>query len=558
MNVLIVEDSPRLSDLVREAIAERGDNPRQASSVRVVEEILNDFWPDAVLLDAIFPAEPGGAADFNAPKVLSLLEAKAGDAPPVVILMSGDDRAAGHFEIIRDWWYTGRIADMISKNQEGGWNFFKEILLHHVYLHRARAADDVDANSEEDQKWLASNEIVSCEPSMYKLSRTIRRIVSATDNRHTILIVGANGTGKSLIAHAILKEMQAKQGESSLPFFALHCGEIPTNTLHSTLFGHVKGAFTDAKETVVGALEAVGNGVLFLDDIQHLAAEVRSALLSPIQERVFRKMGSKTVTEFKGRLVSSTNIDLEQLHRQEKLPDEFYNRIAGSTIFVPPLSQRPRDVEAIATDLMTKGKRPMTLRPDALRALQSYAWPGNVRQLRALIDKIQINHDSTTVTISSLRSLGIDYLGKPIEWLSTANAAVVSDVALSRFGWDGGWDRLTPAHEEKVLAWLREVAPDKDGLEALVTSLQGRSAPRPIHYYKALLFAYLQGGQISHQAFEETLGLGWDYTNRIVSYLAGVRNGATPGFAQSLLTRTNVRGRYIYTLSQRQAHQAKA
>ena len=558
MNVLIVEDSQRLSDLISEALAERGDIPRQAFSLRMAENVLKDFLPDAVILDAMFPTDIGGGADFNAPNVLNCLEGASPEARPFAILMSGDDRAAAHFDTIRDWWHTGRIVDMISKNQEGGWNFFKEILLHHLHLHRPEDADAGEFVSADAQKWLKTNEIVSCDPAMYKLAREIRQIVAATDNLHSILIVGANGTGKSLIARAIHREMELKEKGKLLPFFHLHCAEIVASSFQSKFFGHVKGAFTDARETVRGALEASGEGVLFLDDIQLLYGEARGALLKPFEERVFHQVGSTAQKEFQARIVSSTNIDLERLRGQGMLPEDFYERVAWSTVFVPTLSQRPDDVEVIATELGHRGPKPKTLRADAMRALRSYPWPGNVRQLRNVIQRIQINHEGSTVTLPSLRSLGIDYLGKPIEWLPPRGAAV-SDAPLRDFGWQGGWAELGPDHEETVLAWLRVVIPESNRVDALAGCLRGRSAPRPIHYYKALLFAHVQKGQASHQALQDVLQLGWDWTNKVLCYLAGGPNGVMPGFNPEFLTRSkNVRGKYVYAIANKPSRASEA
>jgi DNA-binding NtrC family response regulator len=548
MNVLIVEDNLRLSNLLRDELEKRGHAPRQASSLRTAEDVLRDFSPDAVLLDAMFPTD-SDSADFNAPGVLSLLETRPKESRPFTILMSGDDRAAGHFETIRDWWYTGRIVDMVSKNQEGGWNFLKEILLHRVDLHRLGYTQDMENQTGEERKWLEENDIVSRDPAMYRIARSIQRIVRATDNRHAVLVVGANGTGKSLIANAIRKEMQRKQGGRELPFYDFHCGRIQVSTFHDEIFGHVRGSFTDATSDKEGALRAAGEGVLFLDDIQLLAPEARAALLGPIQERTFRQMGSNVNSPFRARLVSATNIDLEKLYEEGKMPDEFYNRIAGSTLFVPPLSQRPGDVEAIASRLALQGPRPLILRPDVIRVMQVYVWPGNVRQLIRVIDRIKIEHAADVVTLESLRALQLDYLGRPIEWLPSRAVPVSSVPPLQGFGWEGTWADLGAEHEELVLEWLRKVVPDQARLPALVKSLENRSAPRPIHYYKALLFAYVRAEKLTHKAFEEALGLGWDFTNRITCYLANIKNGTTPGFDPPFLIRGDAGGKYVYSLA---------
>jgi DNA-binding NtrC family response regulator len=550
MNFLIVEDNRRLSAVLCEEIERRGDTPRQAATLRETETVLHDFWPDVVLLDAIFPADTG-SADFNAPGVLSLLENRLEDSRPIIILMSGDDRAAGHFDTIRDWWYTRRIADMVSKNQEGGWKFLSETLLHHVHLHCLTRSHIPDDAGGEQRAWLARNGIISRDQSMCRIADAIQRIVANTDNTHSILIVGANGTGKTLIAEAVCNEMRRRHKEpGQLPFFRFNCGRIQMGTFHGELFGHERGAYTSAEKSGYGALEMAGEGVLFLDDIQMLPEDARHALLAPVQDRVFRRLGGEAELRFRARLVCATNVDLEKMSAEGTMPDEFYNRVAGSTLFVPPLSQRPADVEEIAVAFAARAPRPVNLRADVIRAMQAYGWPGSVRQLGRVVEQIKINHSADTVTLPSLRALGLEYLGKPIEWVPSG-ADPVPAKPLQGFGWQGSWADLGPEHGQLVLEWLRGVVPDGAGLDALVKSLENRTAPKPIHYYKALLFAYVRAEKLPHKAFEEALGLRWDFTNRIVAYLANIRNGATPGFDPPFLHRASEGGKYVYTIADR-------
>ena len=547
MNVLIVEDSPRLSDQLREALLQREADVRQASTLEDARLVLAGFWPDVVILDANFPAVADSGADFNAPGVLSALEERGEENRPSVVLMSGDDRTARHFDAIRDWWRTGRVDDVVPKNVEGGWEFFRELLLHRVELAVSQSSRTDAEDNDRNREWLRSCGILSREESMLRVAATLRRIIAQTGNKTSVLIMGANGTGKGLIARAIHHEMCAKHPK--LPFTLVHCGALQESTARSELFGHVRGAFTGAEKNQPGKLEEAGEGVLFLDDIHHLPPSLMAALLSPLQDRVFYRMGSSQPIEFKARVVSSTNVDPVTLCKENRLSEEFYNRIAKTAVFLPALAQRPRDIEEIAFELALRMPGSKHLRPDALRVLQNYHWPGNVRQLEGVIETVRALHSGESVTLADLRALSITYLGEPIDW---GNAAVqsVSDGLLRRFGWLKGWASLGGDEEALVFSWLQSVLSDSSRLDVLRTSLKYRSAPKPIHFYKALLFAALSPeGNISHKMFEQALGLGWDYTNRVACYLAGIQVEVTAGLASPLLVRANTRGKYSYSLA---------
>src|SRR6266446_8378796 len=169
MKVLIVEDSPQLANRLATAFEASGYDVRQVETLKDATAIIAVYWPDFVLLDANFTANSGTRAEFNAPALLDLL-VNPDYAAPTVILMSGDDRTALHFEKIRAWLNTGRISDVLPKNVEGGWDFLKELLVHRVEILRIQRfrleLDDAPRN----QQWLYSNGIVSQEETMLKIA----------------------------------------------------------------------------------------------------------------------------------------------------------------------------------------------------------------------------------------------------------------------------------------------------------------------------------------------------------------------------------------------------
>jgi two-component system NtrC family response regulator len=547
MNVLIVEDSQSLATRLAGAFEQAGNDVRQAATLKSAEHELATFWPDAVILDANFPADIGHA-DFNAPAVLNLLE-RAGEKPPFVILMSGDDRTAKHFNRIGDWLRTGRIADVLSKNVEGGWEFFKELLLHRVDLLRVKRPDFGTGDREESRKWLGANGIISEDESMLRIAASIRKIVANTDNTFSMLITGANGTGKGLIAAAIHREMSRKS--SHLPFVRVHCGTIGDGTAVSELLGSMRGAFTGATRDYPGPLEQAGEGVVFLDDIHHLSKAALAALLSPLQDRVFRRMQGNVEIPFRARVISSTNVDLAQLCNEGVLSEEFYNRIARTTLCIPALAQRPGDIELIARSLAAAAVDPPVLRLDVLRAFQAYSWPGNVRQLESVITQMRAFCAGEAVTLKRLRSLDIAYLGQKIEWDAAPGLSGEWDTLLRLFGWDRGWGALGPGDYDLVASWLGRICRDGAPINALEDSLKRRKSPspKPIHFIKALLFVCLsETGQISHKALEEVLSLGWDFTNRVACYLSGIGNDGASGLIEPFLLRENKNGKYEYSV----------
>ena len=318
----------------------------------------------------------------------------------------------------------------------------------------------------------------------------------------------------------------------------------------SELLGSMEGSYTGAEKDYSGQLEDAGDGVLFLDDIHHLSKAAQAALLSPLQDRVFRRMHGKSDIQFRARVVSATNMDLVQLCKEGVLPEEFYNRIAKFTLSVPALAQRPRDVELIAKGLSAVPSNPPRLTTDALRALQAYSWPGNIRQLESVISHICTFYAGEEVALPGLRNLEIAYLGQTIEWGAVPGLASEWDVLLCQFGWDRGWAELRPEDSARTVSWLGQLLMDVTRVEALQESLKSRPSPKPIHFLKALLFASLcESVPISHKMLEEVLGLGWDFTNKVGCFLSGISNDGRSGFSPPFLLRENKNGKYVYALA---------
>jgi two-component system response regulator HydG len=556
MKMLIVEDSSQLADRLANAFEESGYDVRKVATLSDAREQIAVYWPDFVLLDANFPTKGNTRAEFNAAALLDLLACREYVAP-TVILMSGDDRTALHFDKIRAWLNTGRIADVLPKNVEGGWDFLKELLVHRVEILRSRRFHPELDDEAKNLQWLYRNGIVSREEEMLKIAGIIRRIVNRTENTESILITGASGSGKGMISRAIHTEMSRK-AQRELPFVTVQCGTLISTLAASELLGHVKGTFTDAKTDKVGCLESAADGVLFLDDIHLLPKEVLGVFLSALQERMFRRLGASKITQFEARVVSTTNVDLDELEKRGQMPDEFYNRIARDTIVVPSLVQRPRDIEPLMKHFLSKGQQtaaslPHEFHPDVIKAFQAYSWPGDIRQLENVVTTICTHVQDKVVDLDALQGLDLKYKSRSIEWDPTPELQREQDLLLYRVEWRCGWTKLGDSEFSRTKNWLKELLHLNTGLiDDLSNQVQGRANPKAIHFLKALLLlALVEGNRAHHREFQKALDLGWDYTNRVLCFLAGIDCDGLAGFSPPLLTRSWEGGKWVYALSAR-------
>jgi len=202
-------------------------------------------------------------------------------------------------------------------------------------------------------------------------------------SRATILIEGESGTGKELIAQAIHQSSPRSRGA----FIAVHCAALSENLLESELFGHERGAFTGASERRIGRFESADGGTLFLDEIGEISASTQVKLLRFLETKSIERVGGSKPIELDVRLVAASNRTLEQLVREGKFREDLFFRLNVVRITMPPLRERPEDIPLLLVHFIKifsdeNGVPPLTLEPGALRTLQSYPWPGNIRELR--------------------------------------------------------------------------------------------------------------------------------------------------------------------------------
>jgi DNA-binding NtrC family response regulator len=231
-------------------------------------------------------------------------------------------------------------------------------------------------------------QFVGRHPSIQEI---FRLILSIKDTDSTVLITGESGTGKEVVARAIHNLSPRKK----LPWVAVNCGAIPANLLESELFGHMKGAFTGATQNRNGRFQIAGSGTLFLDEISDLSFDLQAKILRAIQNKVYEPVGSAHSVRLEARIIAATNQDLEQAVVDKKFREDLFYRLNVIPIFIPPLRSRKSDIPLLIKAFIDKfsqvhGKNIMGVSEESMRCLMQYQWPGNIRELENLIERVVV------------------------------------------------------------------------------------------------------------------------------------------------------------------------
>jgi two-component system response regulator AtoC len=244
--------------------------------------------------------------------------------------------------------------------------------------------------------------IISRNPAMEEIFSQIRKI---SDLKTTILILGESGTGKELVARAI----HGNGRRASKPFVAVNCGAIPENLLESELFGHVRGAFTDATGDKAGLFEQAEGGTLLLDEIGEMSLALQVKLLRVLQEEEIRRVGGSKSSRINVRVLSATSRDLEADMREGRFREDLFFRLNVFCLRLPPLRERVEDIPLLAEHFLTtcfceRNVEKPRIEPDAMRSLMGYAWPGNIRELENAIEHAAIVCEGCLVSDACLPS----------------------------------------------------------------------------------------------------------------------------------------------------------
>jgi transcriptional regulator with GAF, ATPase, and Fis domain len=231
------------------------------------------------------------------------------------------------------------------------------------------------------------------------IAQVIHRIELVSATRSTVLITGETGTGKELVARAV----HNCSAQRDLPFIKVNCAAIPETLLESELFGHVRGAFTDATGTKRGKFSLAHRGSIFLDEIGTMSVGLQAKLLRVLQEREIEPLGAERTERVDVRVIAATNRDLRQLVGEGRFQDDLYYRLHVIPLVVPPLRERVEDIPMLVAYFADKhaarnGKSIDTLEDGVVSALQAYHWPGNVRELENTIERAVVLTTGATIT----------------------------------------------------------------------------------------------------------------------------------------------------------------
>jgi len=276
-------------------------------------------------------------------------------------------------------------------------------------------------------------EIVGSSPALQAVLSQVAK-VAPTDS--TVLITGETGTGKELIARAIHKRSQ----RSSRAFVSVNCAAIPRDLIASELFGHEKGAFTGATQRRLGRFESAEGGTIFLDEVGELPAETQISLLRVLQEREFQRVGGNESFQINVRVVAATNRNLEAAIAEGRFRDDLFYRLNVFPIEVPPLRQRKEDIPLLVEYFVDRyaskaGKNITGINKRSLELLQSYAWPGNIRELQNVIERSVIICDSENLSVDETwlgrRALPADSATQPLAEKLAAQERELIEAALA-------------------------------------------------------------------------------------------------------------------------------
>ncbi len=247
---------------------------------------------------------------------------------------------------------------------------------------------------------LPSGGLVFRSPAMQRVLDVAARLLEA---KTPVLLLGESGTGKDLLARHLHEASSRREG----PFVALHCPSVPAELLESELFGHEKGAFTDARRTRLGKLEMAEGGTLYFDQVQELSLPLQAKLLRVVEEKRFERLGGQRTQEADVRFLFSSNVDLRAAVRRGVFREDLFHRLSVVELELPPLRERREDVLPLAQHFLKRERergatRARGIAPDAEALLQGYSWPGNVRELRATLERAALLATGDRLSVGDL------------------------------------------------------------------------------------------------------------------------------------------------------------
>ncbi len=411
-SVLIVDDEALTLSTISRGLSEEGFEVLTAPSGEEGLRIFEEEKPDLVLLDIVLPGVNG---------VEVLRQIKATSPASIVIMMSAYhmvDRAVdamklGAYDYLIKPFHLTDLAATLNRASE-------------MLSLRVRVRDTVEtAKGQYD-----FGRVVTKNPSVRAMLEVARK--AAQTDHTTILIQGESGTGKGVLARAI----HYASDRANQPLLEINCATLPDALLESELFGFEPGAFTDARRRKEGLLERAHGGTLFLDEIGNMSASVQAKLLRVLEEGTFMRLGGTKSIKVDVRLVAATNANLKDAIAEGRFREDLFYRLNVVPLFIPPVRERQEDIMPLALDMVGWFNRELKknflgFTPEAAELITRYSWPGNIRELKNVVERTMILAPEGYIDVISLPEEIREAASRAVEPLAITNEVFASDTFLS-------------------------------------------------------------------------------------------------------------------------------
>jgi two-component system, NtrC family, response regulator AtoC len=398
--VLIVEDERVLAEAVSDYLTRHGFETAVAGSGEAALDMIHRSEPDLVVLDYQLPGMDG----------LEVLREIRQRAPQAAVIM-----LTAH----------GNVKTAVEAMRAGAFDYLtKPIDLEELALVLGRARSHARLERElrllqgSDGRGAPGERIVGTSEATRHLRAQVERLAGLDQGpggAPPVLISGETGTGKGLVSRAI----HDLSPRAERPFVEVNCGAIPAQLLESEMFGYERGAFTDARAAKPGLFEAADGGTLFLDEVGAMPLELQVKLLKAIEDRSVRRLGGLRQKTVDVRIIAATNADLDRAANEGTFRADLLYRLKVLTLVLTPLRSRPEDVVPLARHFLAETgrryRRPRRLTPDAEASLRAYEWPGNVREVANVIERVVLLHEGEEIGAATLGLPTLTHGGAPIE-----------------------------------------------------------------------------------------------------------------------------------------------
>ncbi|MFQ5599194.1 MAG: sigma-54-dependent transcriptional regulator [Candidatus Krumholzibacteriia bacterium] len=377
--ILLVDDQESIRYFLTKTLADEGYDVRAASTAAQAVDIINTELPDLVLLDLKLP-------DRSGLEVLAGLQDILNEICVIMMTAFGDIKTAveamklGAYDYVNKPINLEQLLFVIDKGLKS-----KELSRELLRLRRRHRVDP------------DSSIIPSQSPGMQAVYKTVQQV--ARSDSTTVLIEGESGTGKDVVANMIHR-MSARH---NMPMMEINCASLPEELLESELFGHERGAFTDAKNQKLGLLELANRGTLFLDEIGEMSLTIQVKLLRVLERMKFKRVGGIKDISVNVRIISATNRNLAQAVKEKTFREDLYYRLKVVPIYIPPLRERKEDILVLAKHFLNMYNKQFhkgfqNVADECAEILLNYEWPGNIRELKNMLERVVLLEDGETLS----------------------------------------------------------------------------------------------------------------------------------------------------------------